>query len=91
MSRTYQELLAEAREEIPEVDAPTLATELQGADAPLVVDVREQSEWDEGFIPGAIHVPRGFLESRIAGVAQPDQRIVVNCAAGARSLFAAQT
>ena len=91
MSRTYQELLAEAREEIPEVDAPTLATELQGADAPLVVDVREQSEWDEGFIPGAIHVPRGFLESRIAGVANPDQRIVVSCAAGARSLFAAQT
>ncbi len=91
MSRTYQELLAEAREEIPEVDAPTLATELQGGDAPLVVDVREQSEWDEGFIPGAIHVPRGFLESRIAGVAKSDQRIIVNCAAGARSLFAAQT
>ncbi len=91
MSRTYQELLAEAREEIPEVDAPTLATELDGVDAPLVIDVREQSEWDEGFIPGAVHVPRGFLESRIAGVARVDQRIVVNCAAGARSLFAAQT
>ena len=91
MSRTYQELLAEAREEIPEVDVPTLATELDGADAPLVVDVREQSEWDEGFIPGAVHVPRGFLESRIAGVAKPDQRIVVSCAVGARSLLAAQT
>jgi sulfur-carrier protein adenylyltransferase/sulfurtransferase len=91
MSRTYQELLAAAREEIPEVDSPTLATELQGADAPLVVDVREQSEWDEGFIPGAVHVPRGSLESRIAGVAKPDQRIVVSCAVGARSLLAAQT
>jgi molybdopterin/thiamine biosynthesis adenylyltransferase/rhodanese-related sulfurtransferase len=91
MSRTYQELLAAAREEIPEVDAPTLATELQGPDAPLVVDVREQSEWDEGFIPGAVHVPRGSLESRIAGVAKADQRIVVSCAVGARSLLAAQT
>ena len=38
-------------------------------DGPLIVDVREQSEWDEGYIPGAVHVPRGFLESRIAGVA----------------------
>jgi molybdopterin/thiamine biosynthesis adenylyltransferase/rhodanese-related sulfurtransferase len=91
MSRTYQELLAEAREEIPEVDVPTLAAELEGPDAPIVVDVREQSEWDEGFIPGAVHVPRGFLESRIAGVATPDRRIVVSCAVGARSLFAAQT
>ncbi len=91
MSRTYQELLAEAREEIPELDAPTLAAELEGADTPLVVDVREQSEWDEGHVPGAVHVPRGFLESRIAGVARPDQRIVVTCAAGARSLLAAQT
>jgi sulfur-carrier protein adenylyltransferase/sulfurtransferase len=91
MSRTYQELLAEARDEIPEVDAPTLAAALAGDDAPVVVDVREQSEWDEGFIPGAVHVPRGFLESRIAGVAKPDQAIVVNCAGGARSLLAAQT
>ena len=91
MSRTYQELLAAAREEIPELDAPTLAAELAAADAPLVIDVREQGEWDEGFIPGAVHVPRGFLESRIAGVATTDQRIVVNCAGGARSLLAAQT
>ena len=91
MARTYQELLAEARDEIPEVDAPALADELSGADVPIVVDVREQSEWDEGFIPGAVHVPRGFLESRIAGVAKRDQRIVVTCAAGARSLLAAQT
>jgi len=91
MSRTYQDLLAEARERIPEVDASTLAAQLFEADAPLVVDVREQSEWDEGFIPGAVHVPRGFLESRIAGVATRDQRIVVSCAGGARSLLAAQT
>jgi molybdopterin/thiamine biosynthesis adenylyltransferase/rhodanese-related sulfurtransferase len=91
MSRSYQDLLAEAREHIPEVDAPSLAEALVGDEPPLVVDVREQSEWDEGFIPGAVHVPRGFLESRIAGVAAPDRSIVVNCAGGARSLLAAQT
>jgi len=91
MSPSYQDLLAQAREEIPEVDAAGLAEALSGPEAPLVIDVREQSEWDEGFIPGAVHVPRGFLESRIAGVASHDRKIVVNCAGGARSLLAAQT
>ncbi len=91
MGRSYQDLLAQARERIPEVDSAGLADALAGEDAPLVVDVREQGEWDEGHIPGAVHIPRGFLESRIAGVASPERRIVINCAGGARSLLAAQT
>ena len=91
MSRTYQDLLAEAREEIPEIDAAGLAELLSSDSPPLVVDVREQSEWDEGYIPGSVHVPRGFLESRIAGVARPDREIVLSCAAGNRSLLAGQT
>ena len=55
-------------------------------DAPLVIDVREQPEWDEGHIPGSIHIPRGFLESRIAGVAPPGpgDRAVLRLAATAR-------
>ena len=91
MSRSYQDLLAEAREQIPEIDAAGLAESLAGDAPPLVVDVREQSEWDEGYIPGSVHVPRGVLESRIAGVARPDRNIVLSCAVGNRSLLAAQT
>ena len=87
---TYQQLLAQAREEIPEVDAAGLAELLAAPDAPVLIDVREQSEWDEGYIPGAVHVSRGFLESRIAGVARPDTPIVLSCAGGSRSLLAAQ-
>ena len=56
-----------------------------------MIDVREQAEWDEGHIPGSIHIPRGFLESRIAGVARPDQEIVLSCASGNRSLLAGTT
>jgi molybdopterin/thiamine biosynthesis adenylyltransferase/rhodanese-related sulfurtransferase len=52
--------------------------------------VREQSEWDEGHVPGAVHVPRGYLESRIAGIASPDQAVVLMCAGGFRSLLAAR-
>ena len=61
---TYRELLQQVRAEIAEVDAAR-ARELVDAGEAVVVDVREQAEWDEGHIPGAVHVPRGHLESRI--------------------------
>jgi len=91
VTSSYQDLLAQARTHIPEVDAAGLTDLLAGATPPLVIDVREQAEWDEGFIPGSVHVPRGFLESRIAGVASHDTPIVLSCAAGNRSLLAAVT
>lgn len=91
MPRTYQDLLAHARTEIPEVQVAELAERIAAGDAPLVVDVREQGEWDEGHVPGAVLVPRGFLESRIAGVARPDQEVVLMCAGGNRSLLAGLT
>ena len=62
---TYRELLAQVRAEIDEVGAAE-ARERQG-DA-LFVDVREREEWEEGIVPGAVHIPRGNLESRIEGL-----------------------
>ncbi|MBI2684381.1 MAG: molybdopterin-synthase adenylyltransferase MoeB [Actinobacteria bacterium] len=91
MSPTYQDLLASAREDVPEILDGDLAAALGADDAPIVIDVREQSEWDQGNIPGSVHVPRGFLESRIAGVAGHDRPIVVTCASGMRSLLAGRT
>src|SRR5438105_9569370 len=91
MSRTYQDLIAEARTHIPEIEVAELAERVAEPDAPVVIDVRERSEWDEGHIPGAVHVPRGFLESRIGGVARPDQEVVLACASGMRSLLAGRT
>jgi sulfur-carrier protein adenylyltransferase/sulfurtransferase len=88
---SYRELLQQVREEIAEVDAAR-ARELIDAGDVLLVDVREQDEWDEGHIPGAVHIPRGNLESRIERAA-PDrtQALVLYCAAGNRSAFAART
>ena len=91
MARSYQDLLAESREQVPEIQVEELADRLAGADPPLVVDVREQSEWDEGHVPGAVFVPRGHLESRIGGVATHDREIVLACASGRRSLLAGRT
>ena len=88
---TYRELLNEVKAEIEEIDAPAAAALVEREDA-VFVDVRERDEWDEGHIPGAIHVPRGNLESRIENaVADRSARIVLYCAAGSRSAFAAKT
>src|SRR5262245_26397089 len=88
---SYRDLLQRVKEEIGEVDAPR-ARELIESDSPAIVDVRERDEWDEGHLPGAIHIPRGFLESRIEQ-AVPDRSkpVLLYCAAGNRSAFAAQT
>ncbi len=88
---TYRELLSQVKDEIDEVDA-VHARELVETGDPLILDVREQDEWDEGRIPGAVHIPRGNLESRIE-TAAPDRsrQILVYCAAGNRSAFAAKT
>ncbi len=62
---TYRELLAQVKDEIDEVPASDVLERLDDADRPLLLDVREQDEWQEGHLPGAIHVERGNLESRI--------------------------
>jgi sulfur-carrier protein adenylyltransferase/sulfurtransferase len=88
---TYRELLQQVKSEIDEVDA-SRARELIDADSPAIVDVRERDEWDEGHLPGAVHVPRGHLESRIETAAPDKSRpVVLYCASGNRSAFAAKT
>jgi sulfur-carrier protein adenylyltransferase/sulfurtransferase len=58
----------------------------------VIVDVREQHEFEQAHLPGAVHVPRAHLESRIEGVVgDRDQRVILYCASGNRSAFAAQT
>jgi len=89
---SYREHLARTKAEIEEIDSPSLSAALESGSPPLVIDVREQDEWDEGHIPRALHIPRGYLESRIERTA-PDREtpIVLYCASGARSAFAAKT
>jgi molybdopterin/thiamine biosynthesis adenylyltransferase/rhodanese-related sulfurtransferase len=89
---TYRELLQQLRAEIDEVDATRARELLESAEPPLLVDVREQDEWSEGHLPGAVHIPRGNLESRVERAA-PDrtQPVILYCQAGNRSVFAAKT
>ena len=84
---SYADLLAATRAEIREVAPAEVALgEVQ------LLDVREPDELSEGGLPGAIAIPRGHLESRVEA-ALPDRAapVVVYCAGGARSVFAART
>ena len=87
---TFRDLLSAAKAEITEITPETAAGRL--ADGYLVLDVREPDEYAEGAIPGAIHIPRGHLESQIENrIPDKTTPVVVYCAGGVRSAFAART
>src|SRR3954464_5861745 len=88
---TFRDLLSRAKAEIREVDtAPAGAA--AGEPGTVVLDVREPDEYDQGALPGAIHIPRGHLESQIeARLPDHGAPVVVYCAGGVRSAFAAKT
>ncbi|GIT77059.1 MAG: hypothetical protein Ct9H300mP31_15900 [Acidimicrobiaceae bacterium] len=87
---TFRDLLADARSHIRETD-PAGAEALL-ADGHLLLDVREPDEYEQGAIPDSLHIPRGNLESNVENrVTDRDQPIVVMCAGGVRSAFAADT
>jgi molybdopterin/thiamine biosynthesis adenylyltransferase/rhodanese-related sulfurtransferase len=90
MSPSGAELLRDIKSRIDEVD-PAAARE-QASNGAVVVDVREPEEWSAGHIPGARHVPKSYLESRIEG-AIPDRsaHVILYCASGNRSAWAART
>ena len=86
----FRELLAAAKSEIAEVDPAGAADRIDAGAA--VLDVREPDEFDQGAIPGAIHIPRGHLEAQVEGRLSDKARpVVVHCASGVRSAFAART
>jgi molybdopterin/thiamine biosynthesis adenylyltransferase/rhodanese-related sulfurtransferase len=90
MSPSGAELLRQIKSRIDEVD-PAAVRE-QASNGAVVIDVREPEEWAAGHIPGAKHVPRTYLESRIEGAA-PDRaaHLILYCASGNRSAWATRT
>jgi molybdopterin/thiamine biosynthesis adenylyltransferase/rhodanese-related sulfurtransferase len=88
---SFRDLLAQTKTEIREVDTAT-ADEARRSPRTVVLDVREPDEYDQGALPGAIHIPRGHLESQVeARIADKLTPVVIYCAGGVRSAFAAKT
>ena len=90
MSPSGAELLRQVKSQIEEVD-PSEVNELID-EGVTIVDVREAEEYCAGHLPGARHVPRSYLESRIEGIV-PDRatQVILYCASGNRSAYAART
>ena len=88
---SYREILQQTKREIREIDTAT-ADELRTEPGTVVLDVREPEEYEQGAIPGSLHIARGNLESNIEPrVPEHDTRLLVFCAGGNRSAFAAKT
>jgi sulfur-carrier protein adenylyltransferase/sulfurtransferase len=90
MSQSGAELLRQVKSQIEEVD-PSEVAELMH-EGVAIIDVRETEEYATGHLPGAKHVPRSYLETRIEGIV-PDRssQVILYCASGNRSAYGART
>ncbi len=92
MAKTYTDLFSEVRDTVKTISLEDLKARIESGDHLTLVDVREKDEVKGGFVPGAVHVPRGFLEMQAeAKLPDRDAEIVVYCAGGVRSAFAAKS
>ena len=86
--KSYQELLAEAKGRISEIGAKD-ALPLTGKPDVVFLDVRDPQEFNLGKIPGAVTISRGNLEKNVEGLVPREKSVIVYCANGNRSAFAA--
>ncbi len=88
---SFRELLSAAKSQIVEVSTDDAAARIT-APGTVVLDVREPDEYEQGALADVVHIPRGHLEAQVeARIAGHDTPIVVYCAGGVRSAFAAKT
>ncbi|MGB1278055.1 MAG: ThiF family adenylyltransferase, partial [Nannocystaceae bacterium] len=90
---SFSEILGKVKQSIREVSVDDTHARMQVAEkAPVVIDVRERDEYEQGFIPGANWVPRGFLELKVEDIAPEREReVIIYCAGGTRSALAARS
>ena len=89
MPSGFEKLVAEAKKNITEILPQDAAAKSKSAEA-VIVDVRENDEWDEEHIPGAIHMSRGTIELDIEDkVPDANRMIICHCGGGGRSALAA--
>jgi len=92
MAKTFKELVREAREKVPEWSVDRVREVLEEDGGHALIDVREKEEYRDGHLPGAVSLPRGFLDIQIeAVVADRKKPVILYCASGTRSLLAGRT
>ncbi len=89
-SPRFLALVKDAKSRIHETNVAEVKKRLDAGEKLLIVDVREESEWGRGHIPGSVHLGKGIIERDIE-VAVPDtsKEIILYCGGGFRSAIAA--
>ena len=88
---SFRELLADAKSKIQEIDTQTAASKIESSQV-VVLDVREPDEYEQGSLPKVVHIARGHLEAQVeTKIVDKSVPIIVYCAGGVRSAFAAKT
>jgi adenylyltransferase/sulfurtransferase len=92
MAKSFKDLIEEARRSVPEWSTDEVKQRLSNGGGFILLDVREKDEFRDGHLPGAVSLPRGFLDMRVEEVV-PDKStpVVLYCAGGTRSLLAGRT
>lgn len=89
--KTAQQLIADAKAAITEVTAREVQNQLARGEEVVLIDIREQNEWNLGHAAPAIYIGRGVLESQIEARVPREANVVLMCASGNRSALAART
>ena len=86
----FLKLVQDAKSRIRETDVQTVKKQLDAGEKIVVVDVREESEWARGHIPGAVYIGKGVIERDIEQkVPDKNATLVLYCGGGFRSALAA--
>jgi rhodanese-related sulfurtransferase len=89
-SPQFLKLVAESKARVKETSVAEVRKRLQSGETFLLVDVREDSEWANGHIPGAVHMGRGIIERDIeVKVPETSTKMILYCGGGFRSALVA--
>jgi rhodanese-related sulfurtransferase len=89
--KSAAEMFAESKGRVSEVSAAETIARRAADSSVVLIDVREDREWNLGHAAGAVHMSRGTLESKIDNAVPRDATVVLYCASGNRSALAAES
>lgn len=89
--KSAAEVFADARARVPQVTAVETIAQRAADAAVVLIDVREDREWNLGHAAGAVHMSRGTLESKIDSAVPRDATVILYCASGNRSALSAES
>jgi rhodanese-related sulfurtransferase len=91
-SARFLDIVKDAKSRIVETDVVTVKQRLDREEPIVLIDVREESEWDRGRIPGSFHLGKGIIERDIERlIPDPDIEIILYCGGGYRSALVADS